>query len=581
MSGKKLLFFCLSLCVLLAVQACGQYRSADLSLLDVSGVELGLLAADSASRAGRLQRDEGTLRYRLNAPVEAEALELYYELPAEPQAVVGLVVFRAEGQNAWALPGPSEIPEAVQADGVFRLRYRLPLTLNPLSAFTIGVEQNDAKADQKNSRLSALAETASQVPRFTLKLLSFRERAFGRDDTASPLWVTPFIYREKLDARRRVVIDIPDEFRADIGFDLRFRGDSGEISLSAGEKRFICPDSSAGASSGMNAGLFVLNAGLFDKAPNPLLYEADNWPRLFMVVPTRQQSFPEPIALDPGLILSYRWEAWRDPRFEVFRWPSFPSVLIFDTADYATQDRLFKRLAFFVEKAGYIGKLMKYKDIAHLHGWNAHDYKAEDLAAFFSAVMASGFSVSKEEEELKRILCDQGIIQEKENSYVAGKGAIISLSRESASYLRAMFMTHESYHALFFTDEEFRLFAAGRWERLDEKAKRFLIAYFDQNRYDTANAELMVNEFMAYCLQQSVSSALKYFGETLPSRLANDPRRASALGPKDLSTGTWPDLAELFRAEVAAFHEYVKKRWGLRAGSVNAVYQASSDTARR
>jgi len=59
-----------------------------------------------------------------------------------------------------------------------------------------------------------------------------------------------------------------------------------------------------------------------------------------------------PIPADPGKILSYPQASWRDKRYEVFRWDVFPQILIFDTANYDVQDQLFKRLAFFVEKAG-------------------------------------------------------------------------------------------------------------------------------------------------------------------------------------------------------------------------------------
>ena len=64
-----------------------------------------------------------------------------------------------------------------------------------------------------------------------------------------------------------------------------------------------------------------------------------------------------PIPADPADILSYRVESWRNSRYEVFSWDAFPEILIFDTANYAVQDRLFKRLAFFVEKTGFRGRL--------------------------------------------------------------------------------------------------------------------------------------------------------------------------------------------------------------------------------
>jgi hypothetical protein len=84
--------------------------------------------------------------------------------------------------------------------------------------------------------------------------------------------------------------------------------------------------------------------------------------------------------------------------------------------------------------------------------------------------------------------------------------------------------------------------------------------------YDVRDTELMINELMAYCLQQPVSQAARYFGETQASRLAELPLRRASLPPKDEATGTWPDIAAAFRAEAAAFSAYVERRWGLAAG---------------
>ena len=101
----------------------------------------------------------------------------------------------------------------------------------------------------------------------------------------------------------------------------------------------------------------------------------------------------EPITSNPREVLAYPIERWRDSRYEVFSWDDFPEILIFDTSTFAVQDRLFKRLAFFVEKAGFQGRLMTDAQMEGLHGWNAHDYSAESLANFFEAVRRTNFSI--------------------------------------------------------------------------------------------------------------------------------------------------------------------------------------------
>jgi hypothetical protein len=285
----------------------------------------------------------------------------------------------------------------------------------------------------------------------------------------------------------------------------------------------------------------------------------------------------DPVTADPGVVLSYPAERWRDRRYEVFRWDAFPEILIFDTADYDVQDRLFKRLAFFVEKAGFRGRLAPDAEIAALHGWNAHDYRALDLANFFEAARKSNFPLLREERELETILLDAGILRRNSASeIIAGRGAIISLSRESDKTdrsLRPRFMAHEGFHGIFFIDEDFRNFSRQRWEIFPAAAKKFLLTFFEFQAYDTSDQYLLVNEFMAHILQQSVSQAAWYFGEQQPNRMiATSPWRRASLPEKAAvsSSGNpyWPDIAAAFTAEGEAFSRYVNQRWGLAAGRV-------------
>ena len=277
--------------------------------------------------------------------------------------------------------------------------------------------------------------------------------------------------------------------------------------------------------------------------------------------------FPDPIESDPGLVLERPQKEWRGDSYEIFRWRNFPSLLIFDTVSYAVQDRLFKRLAFFTEKAGFRGRLAPDAEIAELHGWNAHDYRAEDLARFFDLARRTNFPLLAEERELETILLNEGIIRAGSGGISAGEGGVISISRESPSYLRSLFMAHEGFHGIFFIDEDFRAFSRRRFEGLDPGAKRFILSYFDYQHYDIKDDYLVVNEFMAHLLQQPPSQAGRYFGQTLPSRLESSWRR-SVLGEKDEASSSWPALAAVFSAEAEAFSAYVNRRWGLAAGRV-------------
>ena len=139
----------------------------------------------------------------------------------------------------------------------------------------------------------------------------------------------------------------------------------------------------------------------------------------------------DPITTDPGLIPDWPQQQWRQSSYELFAWKQFPSVLIFDFTDYAVQDAYLKLLSFFAEKKGFVGKLLSDNVIASLHGFNAHDYRAETLAAFFRQAEEEHFPLNKSELHLRRILFHNGIVVRTESGIEAGTGAIVSISRQS------------------------------------------------------------------------------------------------------------------------------------------------------
>ncbi len=227
----------------------------------------------------------------------------------------------------------------------------------------------------------------------------------------------------------------------------------------------------------------------------------------------------DPIPADPGLVLAWDRSAWRRPDFEVFRWESAPRVLIFDTADYRVQDRLFKRLAFFVEKAGFAGTVPGWGALEGLHGYNAHDYRAEDLARFFDTARAQGVELAPEERTLARILVEQGIVRETGAGWAPGEGAVLSISRSSSAALRELLLTHECFHGIYFTLPAFRDASAAAWQALsgvEQEAWRRFLASKD---YNTDDPGLVVNEFQGYLFQQPRERVAAFQALTL-SRLA-------------------------------------------------------------
>ena len=61
---------------------------------------------------------------------------------------------------------------------------------------------------------------------------------------------------------------------------------------------------------------------------------------------------------------------------------------------------------------------------------------------------------------------------------------MISISRESSEALRWTFAVHESTHAIFFSDADYRGFARALWSSLDRREKWFWKTYFGWAGYD-------------------------------------------------------------------------------------------------
>jgi hypothetical protein len=506
------------------------------------------------------------LEYRFTAAPSLPAdvpvsFEIQYSLTGEQRLIL------EAGTQSWVLPqgAPQGAPWGSNfGDGGFNgvFHYAIPINDSFSDHFSI----TPAGAEDKNR--------AGTDSRLQIHSVSFMGRWYGfyRSGSGGPaggdIYATPFVSQRPEDSAW--VIDppawavpaaLPNGFFPVLSAALL---PGKETVIHAGSRdqirRFIFSPHSQ---------RLTIPAGMI--APNmmPLVLPADRT-NSFSLVYKQIAPFPAPIDADPGMVLAWPHEHWRDRRYEVFRWDGFPSLLIFDTADYTVQDRMFKRLAFFVEKAGFRGRLAPDDEIAEQHGWNAHDYRAEDLARFFQAARKQNFPLLAEERELERILLDAGIIKESGTGIQGGEGGLISISRESEYYLRFLFMAHEGFHGLFFIDEEFRAFSRQRWKQFPAEARRFIISFFRFQHYDTADEYLLINEFMAHVLQQPVSQAARYFGQNLPSRLEDSWRKAD-LPAKDQASDSWPSLARTFTREAEAFSAYVGSRWGLAAGRIHLV----------
>ncbi|MDR0721999.1 MAG: hypothetical protein LBF75_04270 [Treponema sp.] len=480
------------------------------------------------------------------------------------------IILTIEGEAAWVLPSDASFLGMDTKPS--RIRYMIPVNT--------GLEKIRLQVTSESEE-NTDSPASDEVPTWVFELHSFslvnRWYGFNQEltqETEAPqnciLRASPFVFREEPDPRYPYGFSInpPSQYQITGGLAVYAEGESSHIRINGENRRFdyTAPHEGSGAS------LFI-PSGALSPVTYPLKSSGNRQFKTFMLISAENPSFPQyPVSADPGIILNYPQQNWRDPRYEFFQWKDFPSILIFDTADYTIQNALFKRLAFFTEKAGFRGRLAADREIANLHGWNAHDYRAKDLAAFFEAARNTEFPLSPEERELERILQAAGIISQTETgAWSTGTGAVISISRESPEYLRSQFMVHEGFHGLFFIDEDFRNFSRHRFETLDPTAKGFILSFFDYQHYDVQDSYLMLNEFMAHVLQQPVSHAASYFGEYLAARIDASPWRRTVLPPMDEASHSWPDIARSFHTEAVAFSAYVNQRWGFAAGRINRI----------
>ncbi len=273
------------------------------------------------------------------------------------------------------------------------------------------------------------------------------------------------------------------------------------------------------------------------------------------------------IRTDPGLILNYNTKNWRQEDYEVFEWDRYDRILFFDIKDYDIQDNFFRRLAYYVEKRGYKGKIWSNEVLEGKHGYNAHDYSAESLASFFNKADEENFKLNAEEEILRRILIENGLLVQEGPKLKAQGGGLVSISRESDTFTRAKLLAHEAWHTLFFRDEDFRNFVAAVYYTFDPDSRQFLLDFFESQTglgYDINDEYLMHNEFMAYIMQQPVKDVSEYFvGRTnLYSVRAFTP---------ELSEYIRASNAKGFEDAAVILNDYVYDVYGILGGNVALV----------
>jgi hypothetical protein len=143
-----------------------------------------------------------------------------------------------------------------------------------------------------------------------------------------------------------------------------------------------------------------------------------------------------------------------------------------------------------------------------------HDYRAADLARFFTLARRSGVLLNEEEQALLALLLDQGFLRADPDGFVIipPEKVLIAISRlqdddpktpqnESVTMpMRKIILSHELGHGEFFTNPDYARYCEDFWRNTLSASQREAFTRFlsSVQHYDAQNESLLINEFQAY-----------------------------------------------------------------------------------
>jgi hypothetical protein len=192
----------------------------------------------------------------------------------------------------------------------------------------------------------------------------------------------------------------------------------------------------------------------------------------------------------------------------VFRFQDNPAIVVLDFASLIDQGEMFNRMAVFEEKDGFPhDRVLPDGDLDRaIRGggddpatfYYGHDYRAADLARFFSLADRDHVALTPQEEWLRRLIGRLGW------DGPDATGAMITLPRLGAdgtvdAKSRGTILRHELSHGEYFTNPAFAAFVQRFWRETMTEADRAAFRHFlVADHYDGGIEDLMVNETQAY-----------------------------------------------------------------------------------
>ncbi|UGQ16211.1 hypothetical protein [Borrelia sp. RT5S] len=216
----------------------------------------------------------------------------------------------------------------------------------------------------------------------------------------------------------------------------------------------------------------------------------------------------KPISSDLKFIFNYKKENYRRDSFEIFNLIVKPEIYVLKFKHLKDQSLMLKRLAFFMEKKNFRGRILSNEELENKKGWAGHNYRLEDIITFFNMAKKSNTKLNKEELILRNIIINNKLAYIEDNTIkVRDKSRNIAFATysEDATISREAQMIifmHEILHMYFFTDANISKAISALWyKNVPQKDKRAWIKFLDSKDYDIKSNSLVINEFYAYMLQ--------------------------------------------------------------------------------
>jgi hypothetical protein len=209
----------------------------------------------------------------------------------------------------------------------------------------------------------------------------------------------------------------------------------------------------------------------------------------------------------------------QSPILQVFDYSGRQPVYILDFPTLAEQGRTFNRIVALIERIG-VARARVLDDIelaAFIRATGKTEYTfaygndllVSELVIFFNLAEHNNIALNEEEQRLRSLLFERGLIRERYGflQAVRPSAVILSIPQQKQgggeppvdAAARQTILTHELAHAEYYTNPDYRAWCRKFWhEILTERQRESLRAFLARSGYDPHNEELMINETQAY-----------------------------------------------------------------------------------